>query len=256
MPTFSHDMLEKMENEAQKLVAQYAACTALTFTQKEFIQAFIEPDHREKLAEVHAMLGKAGGLSAGFRTTIRMPDGITLETDILLPRGEPIVVPQYAQTGLVASAPQELVARVHAWGEDRLRVGSAAAMVVGAIKSMAQRDTGSKAMAVMVPALTTLLARVPVVNRRGNEIESDEHEKRAQRIANSKSIGELPSIAGPARRKIYEASQITNSLVLVSEAKHVMCEPKGARFHLYRVSGMSHDRAMVGNALNHLIGVL
>lgn len=229
MATFGTAVMDGMLAELTNLVHHYAFCTALSLEREEFVSLFVQKEHVKQLLDVQEMVGRvASDQSNGFSAR-EMARGARMVTmQVTTPNGDPILVPAYARNGFSADAPSDLVEKFRDWADERLRVGNAAGLLRVALHWMNSKDIGSKAMSTIAPATLTLLARSPVLDRHGNKTDKTDNVDRATRITKSKSIGELPNLPGNVRRAVYAASQVVNSLVMVSDAKPVVCPKRGA----------------------------
>jgi hypothetical protein len=250
MPVFSNQQMNSMCEALKGMVSTYAAKTALTLTQEEFIASFINLEHIEFLQHVRELVG-AISTSNDFRFTHYGTEPVPLALDgtsvpLVMgvtgncPNGLPILIPKYTSGGFQPTAPEAVKEKFATWAADRRRIGLAAGVGFCALRWLSQTCGNAKAVSVMFPAATTLLARMDDNGRDGES--TGKNQAKAQKVASSKYIGELPAIPPALRRLIYEASQVINALTLVVDAPDVVAPKHGAYF--WMTSSAHHPDVM------------
>lgn len=248
MPILTPNQLKDIPDVLTKMVTDYATKTSIVLTEDEVVKSFIDPEHVQKLLDVDKLVGSVDATTQYpfshhlVDDVLRAEDGtrvpVVMSLGLNMTNGKPMPIPKYISGGLQKTAPVDVVARIRTWAMDRRRVGTAAAVGVSAVYWLNQTCGNAKAAAVMFPALTTLISRLPDNDRRGKSTGASY--AKAQKVAESKSIGALPATTPKLRRLIYEASQVINSLVLV-EAAPVPQVPKCGAFLWMHSSDMHPD---------------
>jgi hypothetical protein len=185
--------------------------TRLVITADEFVAAFIQPDHAEKLVDVQAMVGRIGMHSGG--TSLPVPDAPSgaLRFSYAFSGEPPCLIPQYVANGLVPSCPERLLQRITEWTNERFRIGKAFGTLFDGIEYLNYRCTDIRAMAVMMPVLPALMAQTSLV-------EDSAVVKRAQRLSQNTKVPKLPKLLPVQREALRDASALVSMAIMVKDA--------------------------------------
>lgn len=195
----------------------------VTLSPDEFIAAFIRPEHVDVLKTTQSIVGNIG--DSYFTTTVA-PAHLYVSFGWNKP---PIIVPQYVRDGYRDTAPYEVVDKIIKYIEERVRIGRMFGDAVDALHYLNDNCGNAAAMAVMFPALPT------VMNSISDNPESTSA-KRAHKLVEAKSFGTLPKLPREVKTRMIECSNlITNTLMIESTAAKEI--PSGhAKLQVYSVS--------------------
>lgn len=234
MPVFPAYYVTQLTDRLREMASAYFAQTALPLTGDEFAEAFISPDHIDKLREVRALVG-SGNDKLFFESPYQvlvppsallpLPalDTVRMSVQVNFAAEVPFLVPQYVSTGFQALGP-DLARKIDEWALQRVQISLAVCVGASAIRYLSQACSNARAVAVMFPALATIAARIDDSDRRGESTGTSA--KRAMKFGSSKSVGEMAALPPEIRRMIYAASQMINAMVLAENAPAVP-QPRG-----------------------------
>jgi hypothetical protein len=200
MAVFSFRTIDQLNRGIQSLADRLINPSQLVLTPDEFIAAFINPDHVAALKQVGALVGSAG--SQFVMPDIMSSSGARCKNYISFGYSTPpIIIPDYANEGMQLSAPEELRTKIIAWVDQRVHLGTMFGDAIDALHWLNDNCGNASAMAVMFPALPTIL----------KEFDSDPESlsfKRAKRIVDAKSFGTLPKLPREVKQRILECSDL------------------------------------------------
>ena len=105
----------------------------------------------------------------------------------------------------------------------------------------------AKALALMFPALTPIMARVGTTNTGDGQINEDSPmAKRARAITKAKSVGSLPSLPREVIERIRSASAMVSAMIMAEDAE--INHPKDAVLLLEAVSVDPDTSVYTGSA--------
>lgn len=211
MAVFSFRTMDQLFTGIKTLASRLIDPSHLVLSPDEFIAGFINPDHVASLKQVGSLVGGIGQFYAS--PILVSTDGTKCQTYCSFGYSSPpIIMPDYVNKGLQATAPDELHNRVAAWLDERLRIGYMFGDALDSLHWLNENCGNASAMAVMFPALPTILKAYDP------EPESTSS-KKAKRIADAKSFGSLPKLPREVKQRMVECSDL---LLTVS-----MLEPGG-----------------------------
>jgi hypothetical protein len=175
----------------------------------EFVAAFIAPEHVTKLREVEELIGFTGlnscqaGVSSG--------SGVNLSLAIDFGIRPPIILPRYVVGGLQPTCPDHIRERIVHWVDERLRFGAAFGDAYDALLELNAICPDARTITTLFPCFPNILASI-------SEDAEARTTKRAQALAQSKSVGVLPRLPREVKNRLQEVSAIVNSVALLKDA--------------------------------------
>lgn len=200
MAVFSFRTMDQLFTGIKTLASRLIDPSQLVLTPDEFIACFINPDHVASLKQVGALVGGIGQYYVSPK--LATSDGNTCPTYCSFGYSSPpIIIPDYATDGLQPATPDELRAKITAWVDERVRIGNMFGDALDALHWLNDNCGNASAMAVMFPALPTILKAFDP------EPESTSS-KKAKRIADAKSFGSLPKLPREVKQRMIECSDL------------------------------------------------
>ena len=209
MAVYHHRMRTNIINSLRALSVTYFERMPLILSPEDFIAAFINPEHVEKLKDVEELVGRIG--RDAFEASISTGPH-NLRTRVFFGAKAPIILPRYVSRGLQPTCPDNVRAKIDHWAAERISAGFAFGDIHDGINYLNEVSQDVRAMAMMIPCLPLIMA----------SISDDEEAKttiKARKLANDKSFGKLPRLPREVRDRLREASSIVNSVTLLSEAQ-------------------------------------
>lgn len=208
----------------------------LILSPKEFIPSFIRADHLPLLTQVHDMVGAVNSGSHSIK--LRAYDG-TLHSlnGTFAASTPPTLIPDYVSQGLLEDAPHEVSQKFQDWLDERVRIGNMMGDAHDAIDWLNEECGNAAAFAVMFPAITTLLSKC-----QGHvEGEDSSEQKRARKIANSRSFGALPTLTREVKARLAAASDLVLNAAMLPQPKPINIPAKHVWYrHAYVAEGRPH----------------
>lgn len=212
MSVYSYRIISDIEYNVRQVAEMFFARTKLVLSPSEFIAAFINPEHIEKLRDVQELVGFVGQNSMG--TTLASTTGSRYSVALTFTGNAPIIIPQYAGQGLQPTCPPDVLAKIVGWLDERTRFGNAFGDVMDAVSMLNEQCGDAAAMRVMLPCLPTIMASL-------HSSDDDTNTKRAKKVAQAKKFGSLPRLPQSIKQRLLEISAIVNSTALVKDAPEV-----------------------------------
>lgn len=197
-----------IQNYAYRLLSG----SACILSPDEFVSAFIERDHIPLLKQVQELVGMVG--NSATPTSFITSDGVHLSGHCSFSGNTPpIILPHYVRNGIAPTAPDGVRSRIQNWLDERYRLGRMFGDAWDAINWLNDNCGNAAAMAVMFPALPTLLKNA----------DSDPDAsvvKKAHRIANAKSFGSLPKLPREVKARMIECSDLILTVSMLEAPAH------------------------------------
>lgn len=232
MPVLNYGQITEVLNTLKSVCSRTLSKSPCYLTREQFIEAFIQPDHVDKLREVHDLIGSpgAGGRNIKVQTTITDAD-TPLVSYMSFLKNPGILVPDYIKSSYDPTTDAGKV--IMAWAAERREIGLLLGDAYSALSTLNEMCGNAKALALMFPALTPIMARVGA-SASGELNQDNPLAKRARAISNAKSIGSLPSLPREVIERIRSASAMVSAMIMAEEA--VASIPKDATVVLVGVS--------------------
>jgi hypothetical protein len=224
MTIFNSTTMDTIEGAVKTLAGKIYTSQALMLTNEEFIEAFIDPEHRAILKTTAELVGSVGG-DIGTGIQLLSPKG-SLRTMAHYSGGAPIIVPLYVgKSGVGRWANPELAERITSWVSERIRIGMLFGSAIDALRWLNNSVGNAGAMKVMFPAFPAVLAYAAsdkVADPNGLYIEDDRLAKRALNIANAKAFRTLPKLPPNVRNQIADVSALLLTATLMEGGADVL----------------------------------
>lgn len=200
MAVFSWRTMDDIKNAVSTYAQRLLSGSVNIMPPDEFIAAFIEPEHVASLRQTQQLVGFVGNTLTHMKlwTSNRM-----LAATYCSFGGDepPIILPRYISSGLTRHCPEDVRMRITNWLDERYRLGRMFGDAWDAIYWLNDNCGNAAAMAVMFPALPSLL-KTSAPDAEGTKA------KRAQRIASAKSFGTLPKLPREVKMRMMECSDL------------------------------------------------
>lgn len=231
MSVFSYRTFENIEAAAGRLFTTFFGKMPLMLDPDEFIAAFINPEHIDKLKEVQEIVGL--GTPTWTRTTGTSSSGSTFSLYATFGGGAPVVLPRYVSAGLQPTCPDPVRQKITAWLDERVRFGDMFGDVRDALTWLNAQCADAEAMALLLPCLPTIMGRL-------SDDSNSKAVKRARKLTSIKSFGALPKLPVKVKQRMQEISAVVNSITLMLDAPDPELDRGHACFALE--SARSHKR--------------
>jgi hypothetical protein len=210
MAVYKHNTMNMVFNTLKNIASRLLDEYQIKLTSDEFIKAFIRPEHVEPLMQTKDLVGTVLG-DTYFTTKLATSDGLELYSSVSFGYSRPpIIVPEYCKMGLAPTAPDEIKARITEAVDERVRLGRMFGDAIDALYYLNDNSGNAAAMAVLFPALPTLLA--------ASDPEPDSpNAKRAAKLANMKSFGTVATLPREVRLRILECSSLIMNTTMLPE---------------------------------------
>lgn len=229
---------------SQTVTALAAKCgdaldkSPLYLTKDEYIEAFIHPDHVEKLREVYTLLGESRMEPARSVINCNQSDSDErVPVHVVYLASVDVIVPKYAETTMNFGTPA--ANKIVEWAAERRRLGMILGDAVDALSSLNEICGNALAMAVAFPALGSLMTRSSTFKEQAM-VDKDPVVRRGRTIGSGKSIGALPTLPREVTERLRTASALVQALIL-SEDASVERPPTGTAV---RLSGVRWERGV------------
>jgi hypothetical protein len=234
MSVLSYSQITEVLNTMRTVCGNTLVKSPCYLTREQFIEAFIQPDHVDKLREVHDLIGSPGAGSRNIKVQTAITDADTpLVSYMSFLKNPGILVPDYIRASYDPTTDAGKV--IMAWAAERREIGLLLGDAYSALSTLNEMCGNAKALALMFPALTPIMARVGTTNTGGGQINEDSPmAKRARAITKAKSVGSLPSLPREVIERIRSASAMVSAMIMAEEA--VASIPKDATVVLVGVS--------------------
>ena len=208
MTAFSPKQFAELTGSLNSIASNFHDRTALTLTGDEFVDAFINPDHVEKLKDVEELVGMVA--SGSFNSEITV--GAELATvSVWFAGKQPIIVPRYTRHGLQPTASQAVRDKIEGWINERVRIGVAFGDAHDALRYLNDTCGDAKAVAVMLPCLVTIMSTV-------STDPDSKTTQRARKIAAKSSFGTLPALPLEVKNRLREIAAVVNGAAMTTDA--------------------------------------
>jgi hypothetical protein len=209
MSVVSWKTLSLYSDALKALAENFYIRTALRLTGEEFVSAFINPDHIDKLREVQALVGYVG--TSTINSSLITTDGHSLAVHMAFVGSSPVSLPRYVSYGIQKSCPEPVKEKLTGWTDERVRIGTAIGDVLDAITHLNDQCGDLRAMSIMLPCLPTIMAQV-------SDDADNKTVKRARKLAGQKAFGSLPKLPMATKQRLLEASALVNAMTLTLDA--------------------------------------
>lgn len=206
-------------------------------TAPEFISAFIQPEHVAPLRQVQDMVGLVG--NHAFYSKFMTSDDVEAKLTVLFARNEPpIILPNYVSDGVTKSAPEDVVLKMRAFVDERVRLGRLFGDAIDSVRYLNDHCGNANAMSVMFPVLPALMKYADPDGQNDSSFA-----KRASKLASAKSFGTLPKLPQAVKQRILEASNAVQTSLMLDQTngpdeKHA----RGTAFiNVERLTDNAHD---------------
>lgn len=190
----------------------------------EFIAAFIEPDHVAPLKQTQDLVGFVGNTTATMK--LWTSDKVQTFASCTFGTNEPpIILPHYVSSGVTRHAPDAVRSKIQNWLDERYRLGRMFGDAWDSIYWLNDNCGNAAAMAVMFPALPSLLKTSAPDAEAVNA-------KRAQRIVGAKSFGSLPKLPREVKARMKECSDLMLSVSMLEAPATFDSKPRDAIFEI------------------------
>lgn len=206
MPVYSPKIMLDIKKSLESIAAHLTARTNLFLTGEEFIAAFVNPEHAPKLRDVQAMVGFVG--SGSVHTNLYTSQDLKIRCYIGFRSNPPIILPRYVSNGIQPTCPPAIMEKLVEWADERYRIGCMFGDALDAIEYLNAESGDARAMAIMLPALVTIMAK-------NSTQEDDRMVKRAKKINDSKGFGSLPRMTPVNRERLKEISALINMAAML-----------------------------------------
>lgn len=197
MAVFSFRTMDILTGGVRNIASRIIDPSNLVITGKEFIEAFIRPDHIPILNQTRELVGSVGA----YYCQPKLTTTTGIQYQLLCQFGynkPPTIIPGYVNEGFYDDQPLPSRAKILAWLQERERLGNMFGDAIDAMHWLNDHCGNAGAVAVMFPALPTVL-------KAGGGMD-EKVGKRAAKIAESKSFGNLPKLPLEVKRRISEVS--------------------------------------------------
>lgn len=180
-------------------------------TGPEFVSAFIQPEHIAPLRQVQDIVGLVGNHS--FYSKFMTTDDVETKITVLFNRNEPpIILPNYVSTGVISSAPDDVLLKIRTFVDERVRLGRLFGDAIDAVRYLNDHCGNANAMAVMFPVLPALMKYADPDGEADSAFA-----KRANKLASAKSFGTLPKLPQAVKQRILEASNVVQTSLMLEQ---------------------------------------
>lgn len=230
MPVLTWRTMDELKNVIKNFNERLLTGSEFMLSPKEFILAFIDPEHVPMLKQVQDMVGDVG--STFSYTKLTTAGGIGITTSITFGAGKPpIILPQYIHGGLHKTAPEQVTAKIQAWIDERFNLGRMFGDAWDSIYWLNDNCGNAAAMSVMFPALPTLLKRC-------SEDPNASSSKRADKIVGAKSFGSLPKLPREVKTRMLECSDLLINVAMLEAPAPAPLKSKYALFQVQTPTGI------------------
>lgn len=222
MPVFNYSQITEILNTMKSVCYRTLEKSPCYLTGEQFTEAFINPDHVAKLREVHNLIGCPSASDVRhitLQTDYADADNI-LMTRLMFVKNPGILVPDYIRKSYYSSSDSGRM--IMAWASERRKIGLLLGDAYAALNTLNDMCGNAKALSLMFPALTSLMARTN--NFDGEINENSPMAKRARAISSAKSIGKLPSLPRGVIDHIRSASAMVSAMIMAEDAETVIPE--------------------------------
>ncbi len=225
--------LDAIKTSIQNYAARLLSGSACILSPDDFVAAFIERDHIPVLKQVQELVGMVGNVSSVTRFVTS--DGVHLNGHCAFANNAPpIILPHYVRNGLAPTAPDDVRSRIQNWVDERYRLGRMFGDAWDAINWLNDNCGNAAAIAVMFPALPTLLKNA----------DSDPDAaivKKAQRIASAKSFGSLPKLPREVKARMIECSDLILTVSMLEAPAYFAMKRGEALLETSEITGTVND---------------
>lgn len=202
MAVFSWRTMDALQTGVKTLSSRLLGSSHLVLSADEFIEAFINPDHVGPLKQTQALVGAFGSYAQTFKLyqgEQRTCYGAYCTFGYNEP---PIIIPRYVEKeGVRSTAPEPVAQKISSWLDERVRLGNMFGDALDALHWLNDNCGNAAAMAVMFPALPTIL--------KAFDPEPDSSSsKKARKIADAKSFGSLPRLPREVKQRMIDCSDL------------------------------------------------
>ena len=206
MSVFSYRTFNQIESAAGGLFTLFFNKTAMILEPEEFITAFINPDHIDKLKEVQELVGLSTQTWA--RPIVACSKGDSFYMYLSFSGGAPVIVPQYIQNGLQPTCDPAVREKILGWLDERVRFGDMFGDVKDALNWLNETCNDAEAMTLLLPCLPTIMGQM-------SSDGDSKTTKRARKLTTIKSFGALPKLPVQVKQRLQEISAVVNSITLM-----------------------------------------
>lgn len=223
MPVFNFSQITEILTAMKSVCYRALEKSPCYLTGEQFTEAFINPDHVAKLREVHNLIGSPSASTRHITLQTDYADADnTLTARLMFAKNPGILVPDYIRKSYYSSSDSGRM--IMAWASERRKIGLLLGDAYAALNTLNDMCGNARALSLMFPALTSLMARTNTFDGKINE--DSPMAKRARAISSAKSIGKLPSLPREVIDHIRSASAMVSAMIMAEDAETVI--PKDA----------------------------
>lgn len=205
MPVFTDNDRELLRYELDSLSAWVNDTNRLFLTEEELALGWVQPGHLKALTDVRTVVNIA---QTATRTKVFSESGTS--SVLISPRPSlPFLWPNYAGSGMVGCAPDEVRQKVTGWLEERLRVGRMLSNVREGLYHLNTTCSNVRAMALLMPCLPSLMSSAAKKEPARSRIP-----KLLQQLPKQKA-GNFPQLPVDVKQALAEASALVTGIVLM-----------------------------------------
>lgn len=209
MAVFSPRAMSDFDAALRRMASTFFDKTRLILSGDEFIAAFVQPEHVDKLKEVQALVGASS--QPYLNTTLFDSAGTAYSVHLAFTGSAPVIIPQYCGKGTQPNAPAAVNAKLTEWLDERAKMGAAFGDVIDAMSFLNTACGDAQAMSLMLPCLPTIMGQV-------SDDAANRTVQRARKLTSITSFGKLPALPPEVRRRLMEIAAIVNSVSLMLDA--------------------------------------
>lgn len=218
MPAFNYAILSEILETLTNVCKEALEKSPCYLTVDEFVEAFIRPEHVEKLRDVSDLLGNPA-VTAQWKVTSPVesasPDMLRMSLTFYQQPG--MFVPPYITQGFAITTPAGQ--KISAWAKERREHGILLGDAYDAMNWLNDACGNAKAMSLVFPALQPLMVRAGAKYPASPNGEEDRMTKRANSITNTKALGTMPVLPREVIDRIRSASALVQAFLLTDEAE-------------------------------------
>lgn len=214
MAVFTYRIMDELYGVVRRTASELLSDTTVTLSPDEFIATFVRAEHVQPLKTTEELVGIVGETTTS--TKIKLADGNKAHIYIRFRGAEPpIIMPPYINDGPNPDAPEPVIERITAYANERVRLGRIFGDALDSLHYLNDSCGNAPAMAVLFPCLPALFT---AAGKHTNDPDS-QHFKRAARIREAKSFGNLPRLLPEVRDRMKTASTLLQNVMMLDKAK-------------------------------------
>ncbi len=219
MPVYSERTMSVFYSTLEDLLGRYLSRTNITITAEEFVTGFILPDDAATLSRA-CYLTNSYPSTTVYNSLLDAGDAARIPTMLYFAPRPPTLMPTYISSGMVATAPEELRARLVEWATTRRKVMGMFQDAAYALYWLNENCINVNAMNLMFPGMSVLMHDA-----------SRPDSARSKGAAKLGQIGRaptLPRLPQEAKQRYSDAAALINSMALLDNVTPPVAERYGA----------------------------